>query len=294
MILGDFNDDLDSTIVPEGLGINPRLSSYTTLISDSTDADSYRSATMPLSLLSKNSTFSFSDFIDHVVISNEMANAYINYSATIFDDISSAAGITNFSTTTSDHYPVMSTFLMSSLLPSRLQSFQVAKKDNSALITWSTVLEVNSRSFVVERSSDGRNYTTVGTVAAAGQSQSLRNYQFTDINPGTGINYYRLRATDIDNKSELSRVATLYFGKAFYFSFGPNPAKETLNVTIENVSGAGTLQLSDLNGRSLMQSRVEGIPSQTIRMNVSGLSKGVYLLQLKAGAENRTAKVIID
>lgn len=294
MILGDFNDDLDSTIVPEGLGLNPRLSSYTTLISDSTDADSYRAATLPLSLLSKNSTFSFSDFIDHVVVSNEMANAYINYSATIFDDISSAAGIANFSTTTSDHYPVMSTFLLSSLLPSRLQSFQAAKKDNSALISWSTATESNSKSFIIERSTDGRTYSAIGTVAAAGQSQVVRQYQFTDGNPATGMNYYRLRTTDIDGKSELSRVVALHFGKAFYFSFGPNPAKETLNITIENVSGAGTVQLSDLNGRSLMQSRVEGVASQTIRMNVSGLSKGVYLLQLKAGSENKTAKVIID
>ncbi len=294
MILGDFNDDLDSTIVPEGLGINPRISSYTTLISDSTDTDSYRSVTLPLSLLSKNSTFSYADFIDHAVISNEMANAYINYSATIYDDISSLAGIANFSTTTSDHYPVMNSFLLSALIPSKLVSFNVAKKDNSALISWSTAQEINSKHFVVERSTDGRSFISIGTVTAAGNSQFQRNYQFIDATPAQGLNYYRIKTIDIDNRADLSKVATIHFGKSFYFGFGPNPAKEMLLITIENVSGAGVVQLSDLQGRSLMQSRVEGTASQTIRMNVSGLSKGVYLLQLKAGTEVKTAKVVIE
>lgn len=294
MILGDFNDDLDSTIVPEGLGINPRISSYTTLISDSTDSDSYRSVTLPLSLLSKNSTFSYADFIDHAVISNEMANAYINYSATIYDDISALAGIANFSTTTSDHYPVMNSFLLSALIPSKLISFTVSKKDNSALINWTTAQEINSKHFVVERSIDGRSFSSIGTVVAAGNSAFQRNYQFVDATPAQGLNYYRIKTIDIDSRADLSKVASIHFGKSFYFGFGPNPAKEILLITIENVSGAGVVQLSDLQGRSLMQSRVEGTASQTIRMNVSGLSKGVYLLQLKAGAEVKTAKVVIE
>lgn len=294
VILGDFNDDLDSTIVPAGLGINPRLSSYTTLTTDSTDANSYRSVTMPLSLLSKTSTYSNSEFIDHVVISNELAASYIPYSASLYDDIGALAGITDFSTTTSDHYPVLTSFLMSSILPSQLSRFEATRKDNKALITWTTAQELNSKSFVIERSADGRNFQSIATVDAAGQSAFARNYQYTDAQPAAGVNYYRLKMVDNDGKLAYSRIVTLYFGKDFFYSVAPNPARNLVWIQLENNPGPLQLQLTDLNGRLLKQVNVGAAESQTVKLPVHDLSKGVYVLKVSGTNYVKTTKLIID
>lgn len=103
ILLGDFNDDLDSTITA---GINPRFSSYKSFIDD---AANFFSPTLALSLAGKKSTVSYNDVIDHVMLSKEMECSYLPGSANILTDVTSL--VTNFGSTTTDHYPVFSRYL---------------------------------------------------------------------------------------------------------------------------------------------------------------------------------------
>jgi hypothetical protein len=103
MFLGDFNDDLDSTITA---GINPKLSSYQQFIDDNTN---FTKITRPLSLAGKRSTVSFPDVIDHVIISNDLACSYLDNSAAILTDVASL--VANYGNTTTDHYPVLTRYL---------------------------------------------------------------------------------------------------------------------------------------------------------------------------------------
>ncbi|MFC4262184.1 Ig-like domain-containing protein [Ferruginibacter yonginensis] len=103
IMLGDFNDDLDSTITA---GITPKLSSYKQFIDD---AGNYFSPTLALSLAGKKSTVSYNDVIDHVLLSNEMKCNYLTNSASILTDVTSL--VTNYGTTTTDHYPVYTRYL---------------------------------------------------------------------------------------------------------------------------------------------------------------------------------------
>ncbi|MDB5251076.1 MAG: C-terminal target protein [Flaviaesturariibacter sp.] len=107
VLLGDFNDDLDSTIAP---GIVPALTSYDDIVKDSTDGDSYKSVSLVMSRAGLRSTVSFPDVIDHVVVSNEVFPDYVPGSARIITAVESY--ITNYSSTTTDHYPVMSRYLL--------------------------------------------------------------------------------------------------------------------------------------------------------------------------------------
>ena len=103
IFLGDFNDDLDSTITA---GINPKLSSYKQFVDDNTR---FFSPTLALSLAGKKSTVSYNDVIDHVMLSNEMQCSYLAGSAAILTDVTSL--IPNFGNTTTDHYPVYTRYL---------------------------------------------------------------------------------------------------------------------------------------------------------------------------------------
>jgi hypothetical protein len=102
IILGDFNDDLDRTITD---GINPPVTSYSSFTSDNIN---YFSPTLSLSLAGKKSTVSYNDVIDHVVISNELQPYYMQSTATILTDV--ATLVSNYSNTTSDHYPVFTRY----------------------------------------------------------------------------------------------------------------------------------------------------------------------------------------
>lgn len=109
IILGDYNDDLDSTISE---GVNPALTSYDDIVKDSTDADRYKSVSMILSNTGHNSLIGYSDFIDHVIISNELEADYINGSVRLIREVND--WIANYATTTADHMPVMSRYLLPS------------------------------------------------------------------------------------------------------------------------------------------------------------------------------------
>lgn len=134
IMIGDYNDDLDRTIAPT-TGADT-VSSYQPVVADSTDANSYRSLTLPLSYFKLSSTASNPEMIDHVVVSNEVAPMYINLSATLYNDIDVLAGITNYFTTTSDHYPVRTSYRLS--IPSAITDYFRTKQSGNwnDVATW--------------------------------------------------------------------------------------------------------------------------------------------------------------
>jgi hypothetical protein len=100
IILGDFNDDLDQSITA---GFT--TTSWNTFVSDQAN---FSPLTLPLSLAGKKSTVSYNDIIDHVIVSNEMAGYYMDSTASILNDVTGL--VTNYGSTTSDHYPVFTRY----------------------------------------------------------------------------------------------------------------------------------------------------------------------------------------
>ncbi|MEJ0106636.1 MAG: hypothetical protein WDO19_30615 [Bacteroidota bacterium] len=66
---------------------------------------------------------------------------------------------------------------------------------------WEVLTELNTARYDVQRSTDGRNFTTIGSVPAT----NAMRYQFTDQYPLTGNNFYRVQNIDLDNTGKLRR-----------------------------------------------------------------------------------------
>jgi hypothetical protein len=118
IVLGDFNDDLDQTITS---GITPPVTSYNVF---TTDNANFFSPTLSLSLAGKKSTVSYNDMIDHVMLSNEMEAYYMPSTASVLTDVTSL--VTNYGSTTTDHYPVFTRYKFEAPAPPTVTSCTTA------------------------------------------------------------------------------------------------------------------------------------------------------------------------
>jgi hypothetical protein len=98
-------------------------------------------------------------------------------------------------------------------LPIELISFGAQKTENEVVLNWKTASENNTERFEIERSLDGRTWKSVGTLAAAGDSEAELNYELTDLDAMkmTGISqlFYRLRTIDANGSFQLSSIETI-------------------------------------------------------------------------------------
>jgi len=101
LIVGDYNDVLEGTIAT---GVTPAISSYSAFTQDA----NYLQVTLPLAQAGGRSTAGFPTVIDNVIANKNMAQYYISGTAAIRTDVT--AGITNYASTTSDHYPIFSRY----------------------------------------------------------------------------------------------------------------------------------------------------------------------------------------
>jgi hypothetical protein len=84
-------------------------------------------------------------------------------------------------------------------LPIIISSFTGEVDGTQVNLAWTTSLEINSDHFAVQRSTDaGGTWTTLGTVAAHGNSSLPVDYSYADTKPLQGTNEYRLQMVDKD------------------------------------------------------------------------------------------------
>ena len=70
----------------------------------------------------------------------------------------------------------------------------IARSDQGRVaLNWFTLTEINTSHFELERSKDGVQFEKITKTAAAGNSNSRRDYAYTDAQPLTNLNYYRIR-----------------------------------------------------------------------------------------------------
>ena len=172
-------------------------------------------------------------------------------------------------------------------LPVNFISFAARPKQTSGNwqvdLNWSTASEQNSAHFIVERSKDGRSYNELGTVIAAGNSNSTVNYNFVDKDPIIGTAYYRLRQVDLDGKVNFSKIAIANInGQEIVLIAYPNPANDFLNLLVNSpVKQQVRYSVTDISGRIVKTgnySLQKG--DNNFALTLNDLSQGRYLLQL--------------
>ncbi|HWR32461.1 MAG TPA: T9SS type A sorting domain-containing protein, partial [Chitinophagaceae bacterium] len=181
-------------------------------------------------------------------------------------------------------------------LPVELTEFKGSLQNNkTALLQWTTSAEYNSKHFELEKSFDGINFRKIATIAAAGNSSAVINYRYTDREPLTEKNYYRLISVDIDNDRKLSNIVLIKVPDARQdILVMGNPFTNNLLVRFVRSPGSkGELRLTDMAGR-LMLKQAFGPGEQQVSFQIppGKLSKGVYLLEAIVNGSRFTARVL--
>jgi hypothetical protein len=177
-------------------------------------------------------------------------------------------------------------------LPVQLTSFEAQKDGENVQLHWQTGSEINSDHFEIMHSTDGTNFELMGSVPAAGSSNTWLDYEFYHETPGRGIHYYQLVEFDQDGSSEKFKTLTVNFNDAFNIitQLYPNPASNNLNMYYNSEKG-GTYQLNiaDVNGMSVYHAQIPTmIGNNKFLLPLSSYANGTYFITLSDPANNKS------
>lgn len=188
-------------------------------------------------------------------------------------------------------------------LPVTMTEFGVEPANlNDAHVYWTTIAEDNAEKFVIERSTDVKEFFKVGEVVANGHSHGTTHYNFLDRNlPIEQINiyYYRLKTIDTDGTTAISKIKSVIFDSdKFTLEVFPNPANGEVYVRINggiNKDFPCNISVVDMYGREMWRQEGEYYQvKQPIKLSLNGLSTGSYLVTVKNGTHQETRRLVLQ
>jgi hypothetical protein len=174
-------------------------------------------------------------------------------------------------------------------LPIELLSFVGQKESETIVLNWSTATEVNNDKFIIERSGDFTNWESIGEKIGAGNSSSVKRYNFIDYAPLHSVAYYRLRQVDIDGTSSYSHVVVIQAGEKESLIIAPNPFEEELTIHT-NSKGKMDVKIYDVMGRLLYGVNSES--NEGILTISPDLPSGTYLITIQTDTIVEQRKVV--
>ena len=170
-------------------------------------------------------------------------------------------------------------------LPVELISFNAVCSDDGVLVSWKTASEHNSSHFTIEKSRDGEDWTQIYTEQAAGNSNQLIAYNFTDIKSINVLNYYRLQQYDLDGVYETFGPISVDCLKenSGYFSVFPNPSSNLFSVMLNNdlLIGDATLLIKNKLDKEVYVKSIKVEPGINLySIDKLDISAGVYYISI--------------
>jgi len=197
-------------------------------------------------------------YIKYIVLDTTLSGSYYNNSLGTFLTVDTTVSII--------------------VVPAELIRFTATKKQENAILEWSTATEDNVSHFEIEKSTDLLDWSYVSSKTAKGNSVTTQNYSTTDFDLWTGITYYRLKTIDFDGYTEISDYRIIE-NNTIDVSIYPNPsqdntvyidvAKELTNVDYSNI------QVIDMAGNSISYH----IDRHSNKLKLDA-RKGVYFIQI--------------
>ena len=168
------------------------------------------------------------------------------------------------------------------VIPLDLVDFSVKKEKNNAVVTWRTANEIAVSHFEVEKSSDGKTFSSIAEIKAR-NTADVNDYVFTDNTPLSKIQYFRLKMVDVDGRITFSKIVSLTNDGTKNHSLKIYPSVSKDFLTIETTTQtAATLTFVDLLGRVVWRKDIQPYVSTasdavlTHKLSISDFPNGLY------------------
>lgn len=172
-------------------------------------------------------------------------------------------------------------------------------------LIWVTATELNNKEFVVQMSTDSRNWIEVDTVqtkAEGGNSSQLLHYSHRIQRPTQSSEqqaYYRLTQIDFDGTSETSNIIASKLqnniSKKFDFQMYPNPGAK-INIALEgsDLLEEKTLEIKNPLGQTLLTRSFVGTVHEITKEEITSMSPGTYYVTISYNGFTKTQKLIVQ
>ncbi len=177
-------------------------------------------------------------------------------------------------------------FAVNTILPLHIVNFTARKEASSVNLLLETSNEENVSRINLLKSSDGRSFSLLNSVAAKNDRTNV--YRMEDNHPAKS-NFYKVEIVDKDGSKNYSSVKHIAFNESGnYVGLIGNPFKSQLHLkALQSVSNT-TIELTDMSGHLVYSGKVELTVGSTVTIPTAHLAAGAYKLALKSG------KSIID
>lgn len=247
---------------------------------------SIRLAQLPNGGTTSNSNFYLA--MNGVDVVNQAAQFFATGATTASND---GQGYSGFSYVTSANI----------ILPVRWLSFSAVRQVNDALVSWSVDNDANNEKYIVERSFDGSNFTTIGEINKRIGSGTKR-YDLLDKNitsTGNKIIYYRVKSVETNSRYTYTETKNIRLDLKGQISLFPIPARDGFTLTIPYLNPSqAKVQLHLLNAVGQVVERKDITRAAAVNyyynLQSSLITSGEYMLKIfEDGQLTETKRVLI-
>ncbi len=164
-------------------------------------------------------------------------------------------------------------------VPVLITKFNLIKYLNYVNIQWTVQHEQNLHRYEIQRSNDGVHFITIATQYKGSSVNGSQEYFSTDYTPQKGINYYRIKSVDVDEKfifSEIKKVEFETISSAIVF---PNPAQKEITINFPSCNQfVSSASIKNVAGQSVIKNIQLNKVNTSI--NIDNLSKGMYFISI--------------
>lgn len=184
-----------------------------------------------------------------------------------------------------------------STLPITLLSFSAnCKTDNTIELNWSTASEINNSYFEIQQSSNAKEFTTVGRIDGAGNSDILNRYNFTyNRNENIAI-YIRLKQVDYDGKFEYSNTITVDCAdnNNNTIEVYPNPFQNEISINFNSPTATKAIvEIRNALGTVICIEELKQ-NSSNLEIHLKNTPVGIYYIVVYLGEETIIRKLVKD
>ncbi|MBI2419596.1 MAG: T9SS type A sorting domain-containing protein [Ignavibacteriales bacterium] len=184
-------------------------------------------------------------------------------------------------------------------LPVELTLFTAEAQNGKIVLRWKTATEINNMGFEIERSRNKNSFVKIGFVEGYGNSNSTKEYRFTDENTPAGKYVYRLKQIDNDGTFEYSKEAAVDIAMPAKYALEqnyPNPFNPATRIQYSISSPQHVLLkvfniLGNETGVLVNERKEPG--TYIVNFSAANLPSGIYYYRLEAGSFTETKQMIV-